>query len=81
MIHNFSPFRDKYGNNIRNVIIVSSMLIFGLGGAIITLETKNLSVSLTGMSLAAIVGILLNIILKDPDENHIFKRIRNLIKR
>ena len=65
-------------NNIRNVIIASSMLILGLGGAIITIESGNLSVSLTGMSLAAIVGILLNLILKDPDESRIVRFIRKL---
>ena len=40
-------------NNIRNVIIASSMLIFGLGGAIVTIYTGNLSFSLSGISLAA----------------------------
>jgi uracil permease len=50
-------------NDIRNVIIASSMLILGLGNAIITFSTGDLSFSLTGMSLAAIVGILLNLIL------------------
>ena len=55
-------------NKIRNVIIVSTMLILGLGGAVITIYTQNLSVSLTGISLAAITGILLNIILKEPKE-------------
>ena len=68
-------------NNIRNIVIVSSMLILGLGGAIITLETKDLSVSLTGMSLAAIVGILLNLILKDPEENNIFRRISKVFRK
>ncbi len=68
-------------NNIRNIVIVSSMLIFGLGGAIITLETNNLSISLTGMSLSAIVGIILNLVLKDPNENTIFKRIKNLFRK
>ena len=53
-------------NNIRNVIIVSAMLILGLGGAIVTISTNNLSVSLAGMSLAAIVGILLNMVLVEP---------------
>lgn len=55
-------------NKIRNVIIASTMLILGLGGAVITIYTKNLSISLTGISLAAIVGILLNILLKDKEE-------------
>ena len=56
-------------NKIRNVIIASTMLILGLGGAVITIYTKNLSVSLTGISLAASVGIFLNLILKDPNNN------------
>lgn len=55
-------------NNIRNVIITSTMLILGLGGAIVTIYTKNLSVSLTGISLAALVGMLLNLVLKEPKE-------------
>lgn len=49
--------------NIRNVIVASSMLVLGLGGAILTLESGDVSVSITGMSLAAIVGILLNLLL------------------
>ena len=52
-------------NNVRNIVIVSVMLILGLGGAAITLSSGDISVSLTGMSLAAIFGILLNILLKD----------------
>ena len=55
-------------SKIRNVIIASTMLILGLGGAVITIYTKNLSISLTGISLAAIVGILLNILLKDKEK-------------
>ena len=55
-------------NNIRNVIIVSTMLILGLGGAMITITTKDLSISLAGITLAAIVGILLNLVLKEPKE-------------
>lgn len=39
------------------------MLALGLGGAVITLETGDISVSITWMSLAAIVGILLNLLL------------------
>ena len=54
-------------NNIRNVIIASTMLILGLGGAVITITSGDLSVSITGMCLAAVVGIILNLIL--PDKN------------
>ena len=52
-------------NDIRNVIIVSTMLILGLGGAVITIYTNNLSISLTGISLSAIFGIFLNLVLKN----------------
>jgi uracil permease len=48
------------------------MLILGLGGAIITISGGDMSVSITGMSLAAIVGVILNLILrpdKDKKEN------------
>ena len=51
-------------NDLRNVIIASSMLILGLGGAVVTFSSGDLSFSLTGMSLAAIVGIVLNLILR-----------------
>jgi len=46
--------------NMRNLIIVSTMLIVGLGGAAIPL---NAATDLTGMSLAAIFGIILNLVL------------------
>ncbi len=49
--------------NLRNVVIVSTMLVLGLGGAVITIGTGNVSISLTGMALAALVGILLNLFL------------------
>lgn len=47
-------------SDMRNLIIVGAMLVIGLGGASIQL---NESVSLSGMSLAAVIGILLNLIL------------------
>ena len=55
--------------NIRNVIIASTMLVLGLGGAILTLESGDISVSITGMSLAVIVGILLNLFLPNTESN------------
>ena len=50
--------------NIRNVVITSAMFIIGLGTSV--LETTSLP--LTGMSLAAIVGIVLNLILPGKDK-------------
>jgi uracil permease len=43
--------------NMKNLIIVSTMLVIGLGGALFQINTAS---ALSGMSLAAIVGILLN---------------------
>ena len=50
-------------DDIRNVIIASTMLALGLGGAAISIITDNINVTISGMSLAAIIGILLNLFL------------------
>jgi uracil permease len=50
---------------MRNLIIVATMLVIGLGGAIIPL---NDAINLQGMSLAAVVGIVLNLVLPDEIE-------------
>ena len=55
-------------NDLRNVVIASVMLVLGLGGAILTIQTGDVSVSFTGMSLAAIIGIILNLILPKTKE-------------
>lgn len=52
--------------NTKNVIVASTMLVLGLGGAAISLATNNISISISGMSLAAIIGILLNLLI--PEE-------------
>ncbi|PLT34278.1 solute carrier family 23 protein [Bacillus sp. V5-8f] len=48
-----------FGNN-RNLIIASVILVIGVGGAYVKLSD---AVSLSGMALAAIIGVLLNLIL------------------
>ncbi len=50
-------------SNTKNVVVASTMLVLGLGGAAISIITKNTSFSISGMSLAAIIGILLNVII------------------
>ena len=51
----------------KNIIIASAMLVLGLGGAAFSIATGNgLSVQISGMSLAAIAGIILNLVI--PDE-------------
>lgn len=49
--------------NNKNIIIASSMLVLGLGGASITFAIKDITIALSGMVLAAVVGIILNICL------------------
>src|SRR5699024_9753186 len=55
----------------RNMIIVSVILVFGLGGAVIPINIGLVEINLVGMALAAITGIILNVILPqelDEDE-------------
>ena len=44
------------------------MLVLGLGGASISIISGDLSITISGMSLAAIIGIILNLILPDEKE-------------
>ena len=44
------------------------MLVLGLGGAAISIISGDLSVTISGMSLASIVGIILNVII--PNEKN-----------
>ena len=64
LVQNQIDFED-----IRNVIIASSMLVLGLGGAVIAISSGDVNISISGMSLAAIVGIILNLILPKSKEN------------
>lgn len=54
--------------NSKNIVVASSMLVLGLGGAAISITSGDLSLTVSGMSLASVVGILLNLILKDDPE-------------
>ncbi len=56
LIHNQVNFEDP-----KNVVVGASMLVLGLGGAAISIVSGDLSVTISGMSLAAVVGILLNL--------------------
>lgn len=47
-------------SNMKNLIVVSTMLVIGLGGAFVSFNTQT---TLAGMSLAALVGISLNQVL------------------
>lgn len=51
-----------------NVIVASTMLVLGLGGAAISIVSGDLSVTISGMSLASIAGIILNLTLRGKEE-------------
>lgn len=55
----------------KNIVVASTMLVLGLGGAAISIIHGDLSVTISGMSLAAIIGILLNLLL--PEEKNEIK--------
>lgn len=50
----------------KNIVVASTMLVLGLGGAAISIVSGDLAITISGMSLAAIIGIILNLIL--PEE-------------
>ncbi len=54
----------------KNIVVASTMLVLGLGGAAISIIHGDLSVTISGMSLAAIIGILLNLLLPDEKEEN-----------
>ncbi len=49
----------------RNLIIAAVIVVLGLGGAVLPIHIGSLSVNIEGMALAAITGILLNVILPE----------------
>ena len=53
----------------KNVVVASSMLVLGLGGAAISIISGDLSITISGMSLASIVGIILNLVLPAEKED------------
>jgi len=58
-------------DNMKNIIVSATMLTIGVGGAVISVVSGNFSLSIGGMSLAAIVGIILNLILLDPEKKEV----------
>lgn len=53
-------------SNTRNLIIVSLTLTTGIGGAVLQMG----NISMTGIGLSALIGVLLNLILpKEKEKN------------
>ena len=72
LIKNQINFEDN-----KNIAIASSMLVIGLGGATISIVTGNVNLVISGMSLSAIIGIILNLILKNDAEPTVTEITRN----
>jgi uracil permease len=51
-------------SNTRNLIIVSLILTTGIGGAVLQLG----NISMTGIGLSALIGVILNLIIPDKKE-------------
>lgn len=61
----------------KNVVVASAMLVLGLGGATISIISGDLSITVSGMSLSAIIGILLNLCLPDEKEEKEISQLEN----
>ena len=54
----------------KNVVVASTMLVLGLGGAAISIASGDLAITISGMSLAAIIGIILNLLLPNEENSN-----------
>ena len=52
----------------RNLIIAAVILVLGLGGAVMPVNFGLFKLNLEGMALAALVGIVLNVVLPEPEK-------------
>lgn len=55
-------------NKSRNIFIAAAILVAGIGGLTINFEIANQAVVISSTAVAMILGIILNIVLKDKDE-------------
>lgn len=51
----------------KNVVIAATMLVLALGNAVISINAGDFNLAIEGMSLAAIIGILLNLCLPEKE--------------
>ena len=54
-------------DNKRNLVIASVILVVGIGKAHLDFTIGDIPFNLEGMALAAVIGIILNLILPDKD--------------
>ena len=67
-------------NRPKNVVVAATMLVLGLGGAAISIVYGDLAITISGMSLAAIIGILLNLCIPERKEDRAEEEKNNIIK-
>ena len=75
LIKNQVNFEDS-----KNVIVASSMLVLGLGGAAVAIVSGDLAITISGMSLASIVGIILNLVLPEDKECYVSEELKEVKK-
>ena len=63
-------------NNNKNIVVAATMLVLGLGGATLSVVQGNLSVSISGMALAAIVGVILNLLIPERKDDNEYTEIK-----
>ena len=61
-------------SNSKNVVVASTMLVLGLGGAAVAITHGDLSITISGMSLAAVIGILLNLFIPE-DKDYVAEKV------
>ncbi len=57
-------------NNNKNIVVAATMLVLGLGGATLSIVSGDLSISISGMALSAIVGVILNLAIPEREEDN-----------
>ena len=62
-------------NNNKNIVVAATMLVLGLGGATLSIVQGDLSVSISGMALAAIVGVILNLLIPERKDDIEFTEV------
>ena len=69
----------------RNVVIAATMLVLGIGGAIVSFVIGDVSIAFSGTSLATIIGVILNKLLpiqaEEKAEQVIWQRLDEVAKQ
>lgn len=64
--------------NSRNMIIIATILVIGVGNAVVSFNIGTLNFVFSGMSLAAVIGIALHLILPDKKVSYSENKLENV---